>query len=144
MFRATAACHFLTSWRHRDRPADHKPGDRPDRTEPGPARERGSHAEMIEKKLLDLRKVSLAVQKLLGAPKIFFWHLSQKPFKFQAPSPNILRQPRNLSNFKMTGYHRDGNVLGLFFLRLKTKISRPERRNLWPVLGSPQPGFPCQ
>ena len=38
-------------------------------------------------------KSFLGGTKLLGAPKVFFLTSSQKPFKFQAPSPNILRQP---------------------------------------------------
>ena len=55
----------------RERPANHKPGDGI-----GPSPDRPENAEatqkMIEKKFLDLRKVSWAVQKLLGAPKVFF------------------------------------------------------------------------
>ena len=69
----------------RERPANHKPGDGI-----GPSPDRPENAEatqkMIEKKLLDLRKVSWAVQKLLGAPKVFsdIFHKNLSSFKHHA------------------------------------------------------------
>ena len=82
--RRSRGCAYRGDFSGSDRPTTN-PGTGSDRARTGP-RTRKPRRKWLKKKRLDLRKVSLAVQKLLGAPKVFFWHLSQKPFQFQAPS----------------------------------------------------------